>query len=221
MITKECFFFFRHVRSASSVLDELFPLASTASESLPNLAQPEQEPNETQPRKHRHRRQFSGGTIGLMSISLSLSTSGSTSSLTSERSGWVSSHSVSEISSPEQAPATSTTTPSGPPVNGEQLRTKLYELVAGQQSNERSTRKQKHQPGYGRTSSDGPVIAEINDIINGSHVDNVDVTIALLDDDKEFIANIYGYTGHTSDDNRNNGLVKVQHNKRSVFNSFQ
>lgn len=112
----------RHARSASSVLEDLFPLASSASESLPNLAQPDQQPDASHPKKQRHRRQFSGGTIGLMSISLSVSTSASTSSLTSERSGWVSSHSASDISSPEPAPleiSTSATTPNGPPINGE------------------------------------------------------------------------------------------------------
>lgn len=48
----------------------------------------------------------------------------------------------------------------------------------------------------------------MSEVLNGTHVDNVDVTIALLDDDKEFIANIYGFTGQPDD--RDNGLVKVK-----------
>lgn len=180
----------RHVRSASSVLDEMFPLAATASESLPNLAQPEQR-----------------------AAILSLSTSGSTSSLTSERSGWVSSHSVSEISSPEPLHTSASGTTVMPLINGEQLRTKLYELVAGQQAKElralqHPSKHKQHPPslsGYGRT---GGNVTDVRNCRDGE--DNVN-KMTLLDDGKRFVSEMYGYgtRGH-SEDMRNNGLIKVQ-----------
>lgn len=102
----------RHVRSASSVLEEMFPFGNTASESLPNLVQ---------------------GPGGQRAAIVSLSTSASTSSLTSEQSGWVSSHNTSEISSPEDVVnSTQEDTLESLAMNGEQLRSRLFELINGQ-----------------------------------------------------------------------------------------
>lgn len=114
----------RHVRSASSVLDELYPLAATASESLPNLIR--------------------GAGAGAGNNLLSLSTSASTSSLTSEQSGWVSSRNSSEISSPEIPP--STTNDEMLAINGEQLRNKLYELITDQTKDCAQSSKQHQNP---------------------------------------------------------------------------
>lgn len=154
----------RHVRSASSVLEELFPLNATASESLPNLI-------------------ASGARIANV---LSLSTSASTSSLTSERSGWVSSHNTSEISSPEIPPSVSHDDMLV--VNGEQLRNKLYELITDQNVKDsarppkptpderpvRCTRKKK-QIANGKNFSDAYDVAknktiEVETTTNGEYV---------------------------------------------------
>lgn len=180
----------RHVRSASSVLEELFPLAATASESLPNLMR---------------------GGMGNTNI-LSLSTSASTSSLTSEQSGWVSSRNSSEISSPEIPP--STTHDEMLTINGEQLRSKLYELITDQtkdcaQSSKQHTPLDNELVHYSRNNTN-----VIN--IRVSKTDKTNLKKELIDG-KNLISDVYNFANKKIIENKNEMIQKEVHRNNGVI----